>query len=81
VTGTYVHDNVIAEDQPSAISDRYSLFWAQDWPGPLYATSSNNRGSGNRYFYPGPEDRSWRFVWDGGRSTLSDFNGTPGEPR
>ncbi len=79
VTGTYVHDNIIVEDRPSAVNDRYGLFWAQDWPGPLYATASNNRGSGNRYFYPAPEDRFWRFVWDGGRSTLSDFNGTPGE--
>ena len=60
-------------------NDRFGLFWAQDWSGPLYATESNNRGSGNRYFYPAPEDRFWRFVWDGGRSTLSDFNGTPGE--
>ena len=36
-------------------------------------------GQATSYFYPAPEDRFWRFVWDGGRSTLSDFNGTPGE--
>jgi nitrous oxidase accessory protein NosD len=79
VTGTYVHDNVIVEGRPTEGNDRFALFWAQDWSGPLYATESKNRGSGNQYFYPAPEDRFWRFVWDGGRSTLSDFNTTPGE--
>ena len=74
VTGTYVHDNVIVEGRPTEGNDRFALFWAQDWSGPLYATESKNRGSGNQYFYPAPEDRFWRFVWDGGRSTLSDFN-------
>jgi len=45
----------------------------------MYLDASGNRGSDNRYHYPGPEDRYWRFVWDGGRSTLTDFNSTPGE--
>jgi parallel beta-helix repeat protein len=79
VTGTYVHDNVIVEDRPTQGNDRFALFWGQDWSGPLYASESKNQGFANQYFYPAPEDRFWRFVWDGGRSTLADFNGTPGE--
>ena len=78
-TGTSVHDNVIVEEQPTAGQNHFGLFWGQDWAGPLYIDASDNRGSDNRYYYPGPEDRYWRFVWDGGRSTLSDFNSTPGE--
>ena len=78
-TGTSVHDNVIVEEQPTPGKDHFGLFWGQDWAGALYVGASNNRGSDNRYYYPGPEDRYWRYVWDGGRSTLTDFNGTPGE--
>jgi len=78
-TDTTVHDNVIVEEQPSATRDHFGLFWGQDWAGPMYLDASGNRGSDNRYHYPGPEDRYWRFVWDGGRSTLTDFNSTPGE--
>ena len=79
VTGTYVHDNVVAEATPAHESNRFALFWGDDGTGSLYLATSDNRGSGNRYFYPISEDQLWRFVWDGGRSTLADFNGTPGE--
>jgi nitrous oxidase accessory protein NosD len=79
VTGNHIHDNVIVEDRPTEGNDRFGLFWGQDWSGEMYAPESNNRGSRDRYFYPVPEDHFWRFVWDGGRPTLAEFNGTPGE--
>lgn len=56
---------------------RYSLAWAQDWAGPLFAGS--NSGSLNRYWYPVAENGKGRFAWTSQLSTLSAFNATPGE--
>ena len=79
VTGNHVHDNVIAESAPAPGFDRYGLFWGDDGSGTLYSPGGANRGSANRYWYPVAEDHHWRFVWDGGRTTLADFEATPGE--
>ena len=73
-TNNYVHDNTVIGE-----SDRWLAFWAQDWDGALFDAASNNRGSGNRYWMNGPEDGRWRFEWQGGKSTLAEFNATPGE--
>jgi nitrous oxidase accessory protein NosD len=77
-TNNYVHDNtIIGEYDPQ--SDRWLTFWAQDWAGIIFNASSNNRGSGNRYWMNHAEDSRARFAWGGPRSSLAAFNATPGE--
>ena len=84
VTDVYVHDNVVAEQEPTNGNDRFGLFWAYSLPANstyqpiIYLSASNNRGSNNEFWYPGPEDQFSRFVWNGGHSTLSGFSHTPG---
>ncbi len=77
LTGTYVHDNLVMAEQPTAGNDRYGLFWGQDWSGPLYAAASNNRGATNKFWYPAAENQYARFIWDGYRN-LSSFVTVPG---
>ena len=77
LTGTYVHDNLVVAEQPTAGNDRYGLFWGQDWSGPLYAAASNNRGATNKFWYPAAENQYARFIWDGYRN-LSSFVTVPG---
>ncbi len=77
LTGTYVHDNLVMAEQPTAGHDRYGLFWGQDWSGPLYAAASNNRGATNKFWYPAAENQYARFIWDGYRN-LSSFVTVPG---
>jgi parallel beta-helix repeat protein len=79
VVNVNVHDNdIILAPQASDTSEKFTLAWLQDWNGVLFQSSSNNRGSGNRYWHAHPEP-STRFAWAGGRSRLADFNATPGE--
>ncbi len=56
-----------------------ALAWLQDWGGVLYASGSNNRGTANEYWVSVAEPQGGRFNWNGGKSTLTDFNATPGE--
>ena len=76
-TGNYVHDNLVMAEQPTAGNDRYGLFWAQDWAGPLYVSASNNRGANNKFWYPAAENQYSRFIWDGYRN-MSSFVTVPG---
>jgi hypothetical protein len=70
----YVHDNAIVM---GTAPESLSLSWLQDWNGPLFAPSSNNRGASNTFWYPGPETGSIRFGWQGPISHLSDSISTP----
>jgi hypothetical protein len=77
VTGIYVHDNVVASEQPTAGNDRFGLFWGQDFAGTMYVSASNNRGSNNAFYYPAPENQYARFIWDGYRN-MASFVTVPG---
>lgn len=80
VINNNVHDNVVAlVPRSTDSSDKMALAWLQDWSGVLYSSGSNNRGSSNDYWISVPEPQSGRFNWNGGKSTLADFNTTPGE--
>ncbi len=80
IIGNYVHDNVVVlAPSPSDSSDKMALAWLQDWGGVLYNSGSNNRGAANRYWVSVAEPQGGRYNWNGGISTLSSFNGTPGE--
>jgi hypothetical protein len=72
--GNNVHDNTIAMAQ----SDRAALQFLQYGSGKMFDGDSNNRGSGNRYWYPDDEGGGVRFAWQQGFQKLSDFAGTPG---
>jgi Periplasmic copper-binding protein (NosD) len=73
-TDNDVHDNVVIAEL-----GRYTVIWAQDWSGPLFASSSSNRGSANRYWVDHPEDGQRRFAWSGDIGRLADYNATPAE--
>ena len=83
VTGTYVHDNVVAEEQMSAGNDHFGLFWAYSLPAGstyqpiIYLPASNNRGFNNRFWYPAAENSYPRFIWDGYQD-LASFVTVPG---
>jgi parallel beta-helix repeat protein len=80
IVGNNVHDNVVVMGPKSSdSSEKMALAWLQDWGGVLYAAGSNNRGSGNRYWVTVAEPQGGRYNWNGGMSTLSAFNATPGE--
>ena len=73
-----VHDNVILTAGVDE-RDTWLLFWAQDWPGPLFDPASNNRGANNRYWSDVDEGSHPRFGWDGQHASLAAFNATRGE--
>ena len=74
ITGNRVRDNIIVG--MGSQGHTYYLAWLEDWAGAMYQEASENRGANNRYWTDGPEAR---FAWDGDRTTLADFNATPGE--
>ncbi|MBV9354346.1 MAG: right-handed parallel beta-helix repeat-containing protein [Chloroflexi bacterium] len=81
VAGIHVHDNtMIVSTQKSSVGShlRYALEWLQDWNGPLFDPNADNHGTGNAYWFPGPEDDQVRFAWNGPLDHLDDFNNTPG---
>ncbi len=69
-----VHDNVIISKTGSFVAGFYD-----DHGGSLYSSANNNRGWDNRYWIGGGSSSTDRFMWNGGRSTLSSYNATPGE--
>ncbi|MFI5042104.1 MAG: right-handed parallel beta-helix repeat-containing protein, partial [Acidimicrobiales bacterium] len=69
LAGIYVHDNVTAVNVPNT----YGEFWAEDFSGTLFATSQNNRGAGERYWFSYAENGNWRFAGNGNFGYLSDF--------
>jgi len=71
-TGITVSGNTIVQTD-----GRYSLAYAQDWAGPLFA--GTNGGSLNRYWYPTSENGTGRFAWTSQTGSLATFNATPGE--
>ena len=50
-----------------------------DHGGSLFSSGNGNHGSGNRYWIGTGEPSGDRFQWTGPRTTLSSYNGTPGD--
>ncbi|MDQ6672251.1 MAG: right-handed parallel beta-helix repeat-containing protein [Chloroflexota bacterium] len=73
-----VHDNTMM----GPVTNSGQMVWYQDSCSTeswclLYKASSNNRGSNNNFWYPGPEDGSQRFYWNfTSYASLSMFNAT-----
>jgi parallel beta-helix repeat protein len=78
-TGIQVHHNTILRDQSG--HHVLALGWMQTFAGVLYDPASANEGYDNAYWFPNPEPRDIRWGWNGGHTTLSSFNATPGEER
>ena len=74
-----VSNNVIAMAPKADDTSAFANGWLQDWAGVLFSAASNNGGSGNTYWYPSAENGRVRFGWEGPRTTLSGFAGTPAE--
>lgn len=72
--GNEIRDNVIVSQTGSFVVGFYD-----DHGGSLFTNSNSNSGSGNRYWIGAAEPSNDRFQWSGPRSTLSAYNGTPGE--
>jgi hypothetical protein len=80
VINNYIHDNiVILKPQSSDTSDKLMVSYLQDWAGSVFDSASNNHGSGNSYWNSVAEPSGLKYAWNGGISTLSTFNSTPGE--
>ncbi len=73
-TNNFVHDNTCA-----SLDNTWGISWLEDWAGPLFSSTSANRGQNNRYWFPTTEDGRWRFAWGGYVSYLSALNATPAE--
>ncbi len=73
-SGNEIRDNVIVSQGGSFVAGFYD-----DHGGSLFTNSNSNSGSGNRYWIGAAEPSNDRFHWSGPRSTLSAYNGTPGE--
>jgi parallel beta-helix repeat protein len=72
-----VADNSIVMGRAPAPA--YGLGWLEDWNGSLFASASQNAGSGNAFWFAGGEGRAARFAWSGDVPKLDAFNGTPGD--
>ena len=73
-----VSDNVvIGARQVSDTAEAYLIAWLQDWRGPLYQPSSDNRGSGNRYWTSEREPEGEHFYWRTDLPTEAAFARTP----
>lgn len=68
---------VIGAKQAADTADAYLIAWLQDWPGPLYERSSDNRGSDNRYWTAEPEPEGEHFHWTSDLTTEAAFHQTP----
>ncbi len=72
-TNNFVHDNTTV-----ALPGTWLMFWAQDYPGPLFDPGSNNRGAGNKYWISSASADRDRFAWEQSFFSLQSFNATPG---
>jgi hypothetical protein len=76
--GDYVHDNLIlSQDDPHDTVSHTALAFAADSSDRMFATSANNRGERNDFWYPAQESGATRFGWQRGFGTLSDFEASP----
>jgi hypothetical protein len=81
----WVHDNrIYFKDYVTATgndvcSRPHALAYCQSYVSDIYASTSNNRGNSNRYYFPTAEGTIPRYHWGKGYTSLSAFNGTPGE--
>ena len=73
-TGNVIRDNNIIQRGTAFVAGFY-----EDHDRSLFASSSGNGGSGNRYWVGGGEPSTDRFGWGGPKRTLSEYNATPGE--
>jgi hypothetical protein len=79
VSHNSVHDNTIVGTTHDAAHLHYALQWLQDWNGPLFASSADNHGANNAYWFPDAEGGDQvRFAWNGPITHLDDFSNTPG---
>jgi hypothetical protein len=75
VTDTTLRDNTVVSTGGGPQAHTY----CEDWGGVLFDPASNNRGSGNRYWYPDSEGSDVRFAWaNRGFQRLADFNAASG---
>ena len=72
--GNVVHDNVVISSSGTRIAG-----WYDDHGGSLYAAANGNHGYGDRFWGGPAEPTDYRFEWNGGRTTISAYNATPGE--
>jgi parallel beta-helix repeat protein len=81
VRDVYVHDNtILATDYPADPEGKFALAWLQGWSTQMFASTNNNRGANNKYWYPDTEGGSTRYEWRLTHySRLAAFNSTPGE--
>ncbi len=62
-----------------ALANTWLVFWAQDFAGALFSDASANRGAHNRYWISPEAQTGDRFEWNGGTSSIDEFNATPAE--
>ena len=72
--GNVVHDNVVVGRDGGFVTGFYD-----DHGGSLFDSSNGNSGYGNRYWVEASEPSTNRFEWGGAKSSLADYNATPGE--
>jgi parallel beta-helix repeat protein len=73
-TGNVIRNNTVIQKGTAFVTGFYD-----DHGGSLFSSGSGNAGSGNKYWVGGSEPSTDRFGWNGPRSRLSSYNGTPGE--
>jgi hypothetical protein len=77
--------NRIIHAETPALPGRLAVLWnenadalAEGAPSP-YDLAAGNGGSGNEYWFDGPEGEADRFRWEGQIRTLADLNATPAD--
>jgi parallel beta-helix repeat protein len=73
-TGNVIRNNTVIQKGTAFVTGFYD-----DHGGSLFSSANGNGGSGNKYWVGGSEPSTDRFGWNGPRSRLSSYNGTPGE--
>ncbi len=72
--GNQVEDNTVIMGR----TGQTALQWSQSLGTDLFSPTANNRGNGNAFWYPEPENDTTRFDWDGSQARLADFQSTAG---
>jgi nitrous oxidase accessory protein NosD len=73
-SGTVVHDNVVVSREGTFVAG-----WYDDHGDTLFNAPNANTGYGNRYWVGATEPSTDRFGWGGPKSSLAEYNATPGE--